>query len=84
MGMNGMDGTAYFQFSPTVLSVSHRDGITIALAPSKAPVIPSSSRDWTMAHRNAGQYSFARLSSISPPHAPMGTKPMEWMISSGV
>ena len=56
----------------------------MAEAPSYAPLMPSSSMDWTMAHRKAGQYSLARFSATSPPHAPMGTKPMEWMISSGV
>ena len=55
----------------------------MAEAPSYAPLMPSSSMDWTMAHRKAGQYSLARFSATSPPHAPMGTKPMEWMISSG-
>ena len=84
MGMKGMDGTAYFQFSPTVFRVSQREGMTMAEAPSYAPLMPSSSRDWTMAHRKAGQYSLARFSATSPPHAPMGTKPMAWMISSGV
>ena len=28
------ESTAYFQFSPTVLRVSHREGMTIADAPS--------------------------------------------------
>ena len=84
MGMKGMEGTAYFQFSPMVLRVSHREGITMADAPSYAPLMPSSRADWTMEHRKAGQYSLARRSSVSAPQAPMGTKPMEWISSSGV
>ena len=38
MGMKGMDGTAYFQFSPTVLRVSHKEGMTIAEAPDVFPM----------------------------------------------
>ena len=48
----------------------------MAEAPSYVPLMPSSRMDWTMEHRNAGQYSLARRSSVSAPQAPMGTKPM--------
>ena len=55
MGMNGISGTAYFQFCPSTLRLSQRLGMTMALHPAYAPFMPSSAMLCTMEQMNAGK-----------------------------